>query len=95
MQNILGKKLTVSTEIKGAIREGVWSSPLLKKLFREELESLYRIQKMLTMAIPIIIKNASSAELFHSLTSQLAETVLQVDRLEYAFESITERYLVK
>ena len=50
---------------------------------------------MLTMAIPIIIKNASSAELFHSLTSQLAETVLQVDRLEYAFESITERYLVK
>lgn len=73
---------------------GMQSSQLMK-LFVDELKDIYWAEKALTKAIPKMIKNASSQDLIDALTSHLAETENQIDRLERVFESIDKKAVAK
>lgn len=66
-------------------------SSQLMELFEDELKDLYWAEKAVTKAIPRMIKNATSLELIEILTSHLAETGIQVSRLEKVFESIGKK----
>ena len=66
-------------------------SSQLMKLFEDELKDLYWAEKAVTKAIPKMIKNATSQKLIDALTSHLAETGTQINRLEHVFESINKK----
>lgn len=85
------QKILCSDQEKGIIKGPVKPSSLFMKLFKEELKNLYRAQKIMTNAIPAMIKNAGSRELVKAITNHLAETAVQVDRLERALNLIVER----
>lgn len=70
-------------------------SSQLMKLFEGGLKDLYWAEKAITQAIPKMVKNATSRELIHSLTSHLAETENQITRLEKVFESIDKKAIAK
>jgi ferritin-like metal-binding protein YciE len=60
----------------------------LRDLFVDELKDVYWAEKVLTKAIPKMIKNATSEDLIDALTNHLDETNLQVTRLEDVFDSL-------
>lgn len=62
----------------------------LKQLFEDELKDIYRAEKALANAIPMMIKNTSSPELIDELTNHLTETEFHITRLE-VFESIERK----
>lgn len=66
-------------------------SSQLMELFVHELKDIYWAEKLLTKAIPKMIKNATSKELIKALESHLEETEEQIIRLEKVFESIDEK----
>ncbi len=70
-------------------------SSQLMKLFEDELKDIYWAEKALTKAIPKMIKSATSQELVDALTNHLAETEVQVSRLEQVFESIEKKPVAK
>ena len=72
-------------QTKEAPRTEMQSSQLMK-LFEEELKDIYWAEKALTKAIPMMIENATSAELIDALENHLAETEEQVKRVEQVFE---------
>lgn len=71
------------------------SSPMrstqLMQLFEEQLKDIYWAEKALTKEIPKMIAGATSPELIDALTDHLAETEVQVTRLEQVFESIDQK----
>lgn len=58
----------------------------LMKLFEDELKDIYWVEKALLMAIPKMIRNATSEVLIDALNSHLSETENQVKRVERVFE---------
>ena len=62
-------------------KKSVMKSSQLMELFEDELKDIYWAEKALLTAIPKMIKNATSEELIASLTSHLAETENQVERV--------------
>lgn len=72
-------------------KKNAMQSSQLMKLFEDELKDIYWAEKALTKAIPKMIKNATSEELIEALTSHLAETEIQVTRVEQVFESFGKK----
>ena len=60
----------------------------LRALFNEELRDIYWVENALVKAIPKMIKNASSGELFDALTAHLDVTHAHVKHVERVFESV-------
>jgi ferritin-like metal-binding protein YciE len=73
------------------VKKNPMKSSQLMGLFEDELKDIYWAEKALLTAIPKMIKNASSEELIAALTSHLAETENQVERVEQVFESIDKK----
>lgn len=67
----------------------------LTALFEDGLKDIYWAEKALTKALPLMAKNATSAELIDALTNHLTETEEQVTRLEKVFESIGKKASAK
>lgn len=67
----------------------------LTELFEDGLKDIYWAEKALTKAIPLMAKNATSAELIDALTNHLTETEEHVTRLEQVFESIGKKASAK
>lgn len=76
---------------RGTMNEESLRSSQLMKLFQDELKDIYWAEKALTKAVPKMIKNASSSELVDALTSHLAETENQVNRIVQVFGAIDQR----
>ena len=60
----------------------------LRGLFEDELKDIYWAEKALTKAIPVMIRNVTSAELAEGLTQHLDATHKHVSRLEEIFTLI-------
>ncbi|MEX2349862.1 MAG: ferritin-like domain-containing protein [Flavobacteriaceae bacterium] len=73
---------------------GVESSKLME-LFEDGLKDIYWAEKALTKALPKMAKKATSKKLIDALTSHLAETEDQINRLEEVFESIDKKAVAK
>jgi len=58
----------------------------LADAFHDELRDVYSAEKQLLRALPKMAKKASSAELKKAFEKHLAETQVQVERVEQAFE---------
>jgi len=58
----------------------------LADAFHDELRDVYSAEKQLLRALPKMMKKASSAELKKAFEKHLAETQVQVERVEQAFE---------
>jgi ferritin-like metal-binding protein YciE len=72
-------------------KKGAMKSSQLMQLFEDELKDIYWAEKALLVAIPKMIKNATSEELIAALTTHLAETENQVERVEQVFEAIGKK----
>jgi ferritin-like metal-binding protein YciE len=70
-------------------------SSQLMKLFESELKDIYGAENALLKAIPKMIKNATSPRLIESLTSHLAETENQIDRIEEIFDLLDKKPVAK
>jgi ferritin-like metal-binding protein YciE len=67
----------------------------LTELFEDGLKDIYWAEKALTKALPLMAKNATSAELIDAITNHLTETEEHVTRLEQVFESIGKKATAK
>lgn len=67
----------------------------LTELFEDGLKDIYWAEKVLTMALPKMIKNATSPELKMGIENHLTETIEQVARLEKVFEIMGKKAIVK
>lgn len=70
-------------------------SSQLMKLFEDELKDIYWAEQALTVAIPKMIKNATSEDLVEALTSHLAETKVHITRVEDVFKSLDKKAVAK
>lgn len=60
----------------------------LEKLFEETVRDIYYAEKKILKALPKMAKKASSSKLAQAFEAHIAETEVQVDRLEQVFELI-------
>jgi ferritin-like metal-binding protein YciE len=60
----------------------------LHDLFVDELKDIYSAERQLLKALPKMVKGASSSELAGALQNHLAQTELQVERLEKIFANL-------
>jgi ferritin-like metal-binding protein YciE len=67
----------------------------LTELFEDGLKDIYWAEKALTKALPLMAKNATSAELIDAITNHLTETEEHVTRLEQVFASIGKKATAK
>lgn len=67
----------------------------LTELFEDGLKDIYWAEKALIKAIPLMAKNATSADLIEALNSHLTETEDQIIRLEKVFELIGKKASAK
>ena len=67
----------------------------LTELFEDGLKDIYWAEKALTKALPLMAKNATSAELIDAITNHLTETEEHVTRLEQVFQSIGKKATAK
>ena len=85
-KNIIHKQPEENVEkLKSDVSEG------LHNLFVKELKIIYSAEKVLTKAIPKMIKNSTSVELSETLAEHLEITKGQVTRLEEVFSLIGEK----
>lgn len=75
-------------------RGGMLSSQLMK-LFEDSLKDTYWAEKALIKALPKMVKNATSQQLVEALENHLAETEVQVERLEEVFGLIEKKPVAK
>ena len=76
---------------KGATKAKSNAASGLTELFEDGLKDIYWAEKALTKAIPLMAKNATSADLIEALNSHLTETEDQIIRLEKVFELIGKK----
>lgn len=60
----------------------------LKDFFEDALKDIYWAEKALTKALPKMEKNATHPDLKKAISSHLAETEVQITRLEECFKSL-------
>lgn len=90
------KETTPKQTVKaGVIKPKSNAASGLTALFEDGLKDIYWAEKALTKALPLMAKNATSAELIDALTNHLTETEEQVTRLEKVFESIGKKASAK
>jgi len=63
----------------------------LHDAFFDELRDLYHAEKQITKALPRMVKTASTPDLQSAFSFHLAETEVQLERLERVFELLDER----
>jgi ferritin-like metal-binding protein YciE len=80
---------------KGATKPKSDAAAGLTELFEASLKDIYWAEKALTKAIPLMAKNATSADLIEALNSHLTETEEHVTRLEKVFEVIGKKASAK
>jgi len=80
---------------KGATKAKSNAASGLTELFEDGLKDIYWAEKALTKAIPLMAKNATSADLIEALNSHLTETEDQIIRLEKVFELIGKKATAK
>lgn len=97
MKNTDNKKETVQGHKpeNGTIKAKSNAASGLMELFEEALKDIYWAEKALTNAIPLMAKNATSADLIEALNSHLTETEDQIIRLEKVFELIGKKASAK
>ena len=76
---------TSQTEKKHVSTKSHMQTSQLMQLFEDELKDIYWAENALVNALPKMIQNATSQELIDILTAHLAETKVQVTRLEDIF----------
>src|SRR5687767_8242106 len=67
----------------------------LRDLLLDGLKDIYWAEKILTKAIPMMAKNATSFELVDTLKSHMEETKTHVAKLEEVFASLDEKPIAK
>jgi ferritin-like metal-binding protein YciE len=67
----------------------------LNDLFLETLKDIYYAEKKLTKVLPKIAKQATSSALKGAFQTHLAETEIQVQRIEEIFESLGKKPVAK
>lgn len=67
----------------------------LKELFVDELKDIYWAEKHLAVALPKLIKGATSEDLKQTITTHLEETKNQITRLESVFNAVGEKAVAK
>ncbi len=67
----------------------------LRGLLLEQLQDLYDAEKRITKALPKMAKAATSTELKAAFEKHLGETEGHVERLEQAFETLSEKAKTK
>jgi ferritin-like metal-binding protein YciE len=67
----------------------------LKELFVDELKDIYWAEKHLALALPKLIKGATSDDLKQTITNHLKETENHVTRLDSVFASMGEKATAK
>jgi ferritin-like metal-binding protein YciE len=72
-----------------AFEEAIWQ----RKLFAEQLNEVYCIEKTLTKTIPQLIRRVSSEELADALVSHFAISKNHLKRLEQIFSSLNEKVM--
>ncbi|EJL64739.1 YciE/YciF ferroxidase family protein [Flavobacterium sp. CF136] len=80
---------------KGATKPKSDAASGLTELFEASLKDIYWAEKALTKAIPLMAKNAASADLIEVLNNHLIETEEQITRLEKVFEVIGKKATAK
>lgn len=88
-------KKTASKDSKPKNPSSSMQESQLMKLFEDELKDIYWAEKALTKAIPKMAKNATSKELKAALEAHLAETKVQITRLESVFEILGKKATAK
>lgn len=73
---------------------GMQTSQLMK-LFEDGLKDIYWAEKALMKALPKMAKNATSEELIEALENHLAETEVQIERVEQVFEILGKKATAK
>lgn len=71
------------------------SSSQQMQVFEDELKDIYWAENAFVKALPLMIENAPSSKLIDDLTSHLAETKIQVARLENVFLSFGKKAAAK
>jgi len=94
------KQTSTKTTTKQTTKAGVTkpksnAASGLTELFEDGLKDIYWAEKALTKALPLMAKNATSAELIDAITNHLTETEEHVTRLEQVFESIGKKASAK
>lgn len=95
MQNKSKKSSQNGSKSNGTTPHTGMQTSQLMKLFEDQLKDIYWTEKALTRAIPKMIKNATSEELIGALEHHLAETKVQVVRVEKVFETISKKAVAK
>ena len=85
------KKTTTGKEVKAKKS----AAEDLREFFVDALKDIYWAEKALTKALPKMAKNARTPKLVDALTSHLAETEGQIDRLEKVFDLVGEKAVAK
>lgn len=78
-------KASNQVEKKSSTAKSHMQSSQLMQLFEDELKDIYWAENALVKALPTMIEKATSPELIEVLTAHLAETKIQVARLEDVF----------
>jgi ferritin-like metal-binding protein YciE len=95
MKNVANKSASEETQPNESTHANGLQSSQLMQLFESELKDIYWAEKVLTKAIPKMIKKASASELVDILTDHLDETEDHIKRLEQVFESINKKATAK
>ena len=95
MHNKSKKSSQNGSKSNGTTQHTGMQTSQLMKLFEDQLKDIYWTEKALTKAIPKMIKNATSEELIGALEHHLAETKVQVVRVEKVFETISKKAVAK
>lgn len=90
-----GKKTNQGNGSKSESENGGMQASQLMKLFEDSLKDIYWAEKALTKALPKMIKNSTSAELVEALENHLAETEVQITRVEQVFEILEKKPVAK
>lgn len=90
------QKTTTNKEVKsGVVKSKSNAASGLTELFEDGLKDIYWAEKALTKALPLMAKNATSAELIDALNNHLTETEEQINRLEQVFNLIDKKAVAK
>ncbi len=89
------KKSTQQNGSKDKSENGAMQSSQLMKLFEDGLKDIYWAEKALLKALPKMVKNSTSDELIEALENHLAETEVQIERVEEIFEILNKKPVAK
>ena len=85
---MMGRRRCCTNGSSNSARETAVQLDNLRDLYIDELKDLYSAEKQLLKALPKMAKNATDPALKKAFTDHLAQTEVQVERLERIFEGL-------